>query len=105
MSSLPPLNLTRNEIASFVGDDPRAIRSLEQLIRYINTVLASQIQGLQISEFSDFSRSGDEERNLATKADLNSYMADSKAQLALDIAMKDSRIVKSNRVMVWLSNL
>lgn len=42
MSDLP-LHLTRNEIAAFVGNDPRAIKAIETLLRAVNTIQASEI--------------------------------------------------------------
>lgn len=86
MSNQPqlPLHLRRNEIAAFVGDDPRAIRTIEKLLAYLNTIVAPQIQGLQISEFSDFNRTGDEERNLGTSAHINNAVVESKIQQIFD---------------------
>lgn len=39
--------MTRNQIAAFVGDDPRAIKALETLLHNVNVSIPSQVQTIQ----------------------------------------------------------
>ena len=67
--SKTPLNLTRNQIAAIVGDNPRAVRAFELLIQQVNDILPTDVTTIL---------------NLIQEANIEAGTADAKAVAATD---------------------